>query len=414
MDNFLSPLRLAGSPGSFSETFSFRPVHPVTLANRAAAEERRALANLRVALHLARVRGDVDLAPRATTLVWGNTGPSRLLAMELVQLIGRLGDRTLDSIWLRLGCAVYSSCPAPVLAHMTHYTPKSIPMDRWMPISSFVLDAAAVTAPQTAYTSNRIVMVLALYVDWCHNTAGLPLDARALFRRETVNHFVKNSPHGLSDGTLRNYRSMILRVAEILLPEHNAFAMKPLNARTSVPPYSAEELDRLRLWARGQSTDLKERKAMVMLAFAAGAGLRAIEIAELRRGDVIFDTTGTLVKVGGDSGRLIPMVAEWEPFAKHALRDLDEGSLVFGVSARDVHRNVLTRFTAKSTGTERPRSDRLRATWLVRHLTAGTPMKALMQAAGVAKFENLARYLQYIPDLDTQQYRALLRMEATR
>lgn len=94
--------------------------------------------------------------------------------------------------------------------------------------------------------------------------------------------------------------------------------------------------------------------------------------------------------------------------------NLDEGALVFGVSGREVHRNVLTRFTAKSTGTERPRSDRLRATWLVRHLAAGTPMKALMQAAGVSKFENLARYLQYIPELDTQQYRALLRMEAKR
>ena len=414
MVNFSSPPRFTGSPGAFSRISSFPAVHPVTLANRAAAEERRTLSRLRTSLHLARVRGDVELAPRATSLVWGNIGPARLRAGELVQLMGSLGDRTLDSVWLLLACTVYSSCPAPVLLHMTQYTPKRIPMDRWMPISSFVLDAVAVTAPQTAYTSNRIVMVLTLYVDWCHNTAGLPLDARVLFRRETVDHFVKNSPRGLSEGTLRNYRSMILRVAEILLPEHNTFAMKPLNARTSVPPYSAAELDRLRLWARGQNTELKERKAMVMLAFGAGAGLRAIEIAELRRGDVVFDNAGAVVNVGGDSGRLIPMVAEWEPFAKHALRELDEGALVFGVSARDIHRNVLTRFTAKSTGTERPRSDRLRATWLVQHLTVGTPMKALMRAAGVSKFENLARYLQYIPELDTELYRALLRVEAKR
>ena len=63
----------------------------------------------------------------------------------------------------------------------------------------------------------------------------------------------------------------------------------------------------------------------------------------------------------------------------------------------------------RCSGTMRPRSDRMRATWVVRHLRAGTPIKELMRAAGISKFENLARSLEYVPDLDSREYRRRLR-----
>ncbi|SDM53211.1 hypothetical protein SAMN05216368_101240 [Cryobacterium flavum] len=57
----------------------------------------------------------------------------------------------------------------------------------------------------------------------------------------------------------------------------------------------------------------------------------------------------------------------------------------------------------------RPRSDRLRATWIVTHLQAGTRIKELTRALGVEKFENLPRYLEYVQALDVASYRAQLR-----
>lgn len=308
--------------------------------------------------------------------------------------------------------AVFKACGAGALVHMTDYTPRIAPQ-RWERIADFVRDTVAVTAPQTRYTSNRIFLVLSLYVDWAVNIQGLPMTAQVLFRRETISMFIARPPRELGEGTLRNYRSMLLRVAEVLLPEHNTIAMQPLNGRTSVAPYSAAEDEQLRLWAMGQNSDLRRRRAKAMLAFCGGAGLRAIEIAELDVGHIVFDG-GAIVTVVGNNAREVPVLAEWATFAREAVIGMESDTPVFGTRNRSSHRNLLSRFTEKTTGTLRPRSDQLRATWIVKHLTAGTPMKELMKAAGVEKFENLSRHLAYVPALDTTEYRQRLRLEASK
>ncbi|MFP7761840.1 tyrosine-type recombinase/integrase [Marisediminicola sp. LYQ85] len=330
---------------------------------------------------------------------------------QLRELVGSFISATFSS-HRSLVAKVLGACGRGALVHMSEYTPRLAPQ-RWEPIADFVRDAVAVTAPQTSYTSNRIFLVLSLYVDWAVNIVGLPMTTKVLFRRETIAMFIARPPRELGEGTLRNYRSMLLRVAEVLLPEHNATAMKPLNGRTSVAPYTEKEEEQLRLWAAGQNTDLRRRRAKAMIAFCGGAGLRAAEIAELNVGDVIFDG-GALVTVTGTNAREVPMLAEWAGFAHEALHDMEPDAPVFGTRNRNSHKNLLSRFTEKTSGPIRPRSDQLRATWIVKHLTAGTPMKELMRAAGVEKFENLARHLQYVPSLDTADYRRRLRLEAGR
>ncbi|MEI2715396.1 MAG: hypothetical protein V9E98_00015 [Candidatus Nanopelagicales bacterium] len=51
----------------------------------------------------------------------------------------------------------------------------------------------------------------------------------------------------------------------------------------------------------------------------------------------------------------------------------------------------------------------MRVTWIVGHLAAGSPVKALMQAAGVDSLEALNRYLRFVPDADVKVYRAAFR-----
>lgn len=349
------------------------------------------------------------LARRIGSLVFRALQYSPEERIVLGSLLGQFRSVT-DAASLRLVGRAFAACGGEALAHLMEYTPR-IDAQRWERIADFVRDTVAITAPQTSYTSNRIFLVLSLYVDWAVNIAGLPMTAKVLFRRETISMFIARPPRKLGEGTLRNYRSMLLRVAEILLPEHNTVAMKPLNGRTSVAPYTAKEDEALRLWAIGQNTELRRSRAMMMLAFCGGAGLRAIEIAELEVGHVTFDD-GVLVHVLGQNAREVPVLAEWAVFARTSLIGMDPSEPVFGTRNRESHKNLLSRFTEKTTGDIRPRSDRLRATWIVKHLTAGTPMKDLMRAAGVQKFENLSRHLQYVPALDTPDYRRRLRLEA--
>ncbi|RLP70319.1 hypothetical protein D9V29_10210 [Mycetocola manganoxydans] len=353
-----------------------------------------------------------DIRPRDTQLRWGRTAGTRGHGSSLVSLVGRF-DGPMSEADGALVVDTYRHCTEESLAQMENYKPR-MKNKYWREVGPFVRDSVAVAAPSTAYTAHRLLTPVATYTLWAWRDAGLPLEADVLFQRETIEHFIRSASGTLSEGTLRNYRSMLLRVSDVLVPECSPLAMKPLNDRASIAPYSEKELARLRNWAMGQSTETRRRKAAMMLSLCGGAGLKAVEVAELRREHVSIDADGILVQVESGNVRVIPLLAEWESWLVRGLGDTAAGHLVFGAPTRKHSRNVLSAFVDKADGVEHPRSDRLRATWILTHLTAGTPMKGLMKAAGVSKFENLSRYLQYIPELDTADYRRRLRIEATR
>lgn len=345
-------------------------------------------------------------------LTWGKTLWARRHAESLTKLIG--GPREGMSVGADSLCGSYHACSEEARIRIYAYRPRNIEPGRWAEIQNFVQDAASVAAPETAYAAHRLLVALAHYVNWSRN-AGLPLLANVLFQRAAVEHYVTTNRQVLSEGTLRNYRSMLLRVSEVLTPENNPRAMVALNGRTSTPPYDDDGVRRLKNWANGQSTDGKTRKARSMLCLCMGAGLRAIEVTALRREDLLIDDEGVLLRIQtGDVERLVPMLAVWEPLLRQAVTGLEAGDFLFGSADRTSYKNLVSNFVANSTGRERPRTDRMRATWIVTHLRARTDMRALMEAAGVSKFENLSRYLEFVPELDSVEYRKHLRNEATR
>jgi integrase len=296
---------------------------------------------------------------------------------------------------------------------MVRYQPE-ISAQRWERIREFVEDAVAVTVPNCAYTMERLLIVCSHYVDWAVNVASVPMQAKIVFRLELISRYTSEVMNQ-SEGTRRNYRAILLRIAEVLLPDNPTAELKALNSRVSMVPYSEEELTRLEFWARGQSTPRRERNAAVLLALCAGGGLWSNEVAEARRGDIHFDAQGVLVSVRGTNARQVPLLARWEPWLRIALEGLEDNDRVFGNKNRKNNsKNLVTAYIQDSVlppKTPRPQSNRMRATWLVTHLAARTDMRALMTASGVGKFENLARLLQHVPELDTVSYRAHLRGE---
>lgn len=92
------------------------------------------------------------------------------------------------------------------------------------------------------------------------------------------------------------------------------------------------------------------------------------------------------------------------------LDEADDELPLWGEPNRRHRSNLLSSFTQYTSGTL-PRGDRLRATRLVAHLQAGAPIKELLRAAGLDKFENLPRYLEYVSSLQMDDYLAALRGE---
>lgn len=290
---------------------------------------------------------------------------------------------------------------------ITNYV-STMDAESWAEIGPFVCDIVGVASPRTVYAATLLMSPTAQYVLWCRRSVGLPLNARVLFRRVTIELYVRQNADRLAEGTLRKYRSMLLRIAEVLLPEDNPSPMRPLNNKSPYAPYDSTDLARFRDWAGAQSTQLKRRKAAVILCLCAGAGMKSGEITRLARNAITIDESGILVHVRGKRARDIPLLCEWEPLLRHTLSGIDDADLVFGLPPRQRH--TLSAFIENTAGPHRPRSDRLRATWLVTHLSAETPMKAFMIAAGIHKLEAMSAYLEFVPALDTHGYRRSLRL----
>ena len=84
--------------------------------------------------------------------------------------------------------------------------------------------------------------------------------------------------------------------------------------------------------------------------------------------------------------------------------------LVFGWERTAHSPNSVHGFVARTHGhAPHLTAQRLRATWIVHHLTVGTPLSALMDAAGVMSLEAFTRYLRFVPSAEITEARRWLR-----
>jgi len=75
------------------------------------------------------------------------------------------------------------------------------------------------------------------------------------------------------------------------------------------------------------------------------------------------------------------------------------------------YQTLISGFVDRSdTSRVHPQTQRLRATWIVRHLAAGTPVVELMQAAGVESLEAFTRYVKFVPRVSRRVARDALRL----
>ncbi|WJY00408.1 MULTISPECIES: hypothetical protein [unclassified Curtobacterium] len=291
----------------------------------------------------------------------------------------------------------------------------TFPADRWAFIESFVLDAAVATAAAASLDVDRVLVVAAPYVDWVVNVNGYPAATMVVFHPVMVRRYVTRSDVSWADTTRRTYRSLLMRASEALVgsvPLEFA-ATSPQN---TAAPYSDLDLHLLESWARGQATAARRRSAGVTLALCTGAGLKANELLQVRRRDITVDTDGVLITVAR-TGRVVPLLARFEPLLLESAADVATDNWVFGSPKRIKHGiSTLTTFLYDTDrGNEPdPVTTRMRNTWLITHLIAGTNLRALMTAAGVTKFEHLDQLVAHVPALEDASYRRQLRAEVAR
>lgn len=297
-------------------------------------------------------------------------------------------------------------------AAITNYTP-DLPPEDWAAIGPFVRAAVTDCNDGTVYSARDLFKAATRHVWWCWRTAALPLERPVVFHPEVIGEFIDHGCPDWSRPTAANRRAQLLRMSELLLPpDIRPVRLPALWAdRRPLQPYTTAETVALRSWAAGQNTPYKMVNCHVLLALGLGAGLSAAEVCDSRAGHLHVDGDGVLVEVVGKRSRLVPVLAQWEP----VLIDLADAAMrpdlfLFRPGRTVTYKNSISNYVATTNvGRVHPSLQRMRTTWLVTHLTAGSPVKALMQVAGLDSLEALTRYLRFVPDGDVRAFRAAFR-----
>jgi integrase len=149
-------------------------------------------------------------------------------------------------------------------------------------------------------------------------------------------------------------------------------------------PYSTAEVSAIVSWASGLPTEHLRRNALALVSIGLGAGLSSQEISRLTAEDVVVDDAGVVVRIIGAKARDVPVLRRWEIHVEDFARE--SGTRPFVLPGRErILRHALSNLVERFARAGAPglRLQRLRTTWIVQQLVAGTPLPMLSAVAGV-------------------------------
>ncbi len=311
--------------------------------------------------------------------------------------------------------AVAAPLPTGVEALTIERFRPDMPEETWSVIADSVRAWVAECDAHGMLETRRLLGIVSQHVRWCWETAGLPLDKSVVFRHQIVAEFIDSGLPNAKPATRGSYRSTLMNAADILL-EGTQVIYRPPKLPDSDPacPYTASEITLLRYWAAGQATERRRIDATLLLALSLGAGLSTNEVMLAQAKHVTVDDAGVLIQVTGDRPRIVPVLAEWEEtIAAIAQAAWRPDLYLFRPTRRNITPNSVYNFVHRSNSKPFQISvQRLRATWLVTHLSSDTPVRALLAASGITTLKGLDRYLPFAPEADVATSRAALRRRA--
>ncbi len=286
------------------------------------------------------------------------------------------------------------------MRRIQRFTPNQLDPRVWAEIEDLVRETVTATNPPTAQAATNLSTVVAQLAAWAYGV-GLDVQPHVIFHPDTIDRWLAEGLAHKSSGTRTNYRTRVRKVGEAVLGRQ-LYPPTPLPVRTSDPatPYSGGELSEIGSAIRGLRTPHQRAGAFALLTLCAGAGLTAAEVNEVSTDDVDTAYGGLLIRVVGDRARCVPVWRHYETAVERLVRDA-EGGRLFLPRQPTLGVRRISRFQENLPPMDAPKLSvqRLRVTWIVRHLGDGVPLNVLADAAGVTP-EQLAKYSAHLRPVD--------------
>jgi len=280
----------------------------------------------------------------------------------------------------------------------------------------------AAPQPVTRIWVRGALSMVSRLADWCAET-GQPLTREHVFHPETQHRWLHAGPGAkLADGTITSYRSRLSVIGAALTTptEHLVPRVAGLSS-PAVSPHSTDEETALWAWSRGVRPLTRRQRVQGTLALCLGTGARRIDLAETRGHDIVRNDAGVHVTFhpntrSGVQQRTVTCTQAWEDRLWHIAQTTQPDHLIIapwrtkmtnlGAYDKSLHDAALQAPFALN-------PHRLRHTWLIRHLFAGTPLPILMPAAAISSLKHLAEILKTSPEPTADEFRAALRQAHT-
>lgn len=280
-------------------------------------------------------------------------------------------------------------------------------------------------APQPltdAWVSSALSIVGTL-ASWCVRTAQ-PLTRDHVFDPSTRLRFLHANPYlSLAESSKKTYRSRLDVVAGALDSALVDLAERPeLGDSEPETPLTRQQAAALWVWSTGVYR-LRRRRIQAIVVLGLGTGGRRRDLLAVRGRDVTEDEYGVHVTYPPSTGqgaygsfpeRTVTCHHEWEDRLRAvAAACPPDNYLVAPASATPLAGggfDMLLVRTFKATAPPmRFNCDRLRNTWLLRHMEEGTPLNVLLPNAAMSTLGQIERLIPYLPSADRDTTAEFLR-----
>lgn len=259
----------------------------------------------------------------------------------------------------------------------------------WDTIGAFIDDAVAEAAKATGKDARLLYPAAVPFVLWCWRTRGTSLVRERIFRPQPVEEFVHLGMTGYLKGSRATHRAALRLMVEVLNPQAAHREGFPIPRSAPTEPYSQSEVAALHSWALTRSTPGRRRDAMVLLVLGLGAGMATRELLAVETGDL--DLNSMVVIVWGSRPRVVPISETWQVPLLRVADQLESPGWAFRPGRHGVNPRQVTDFLNRSHTRLDIRPSRMRATWLLAHLEAGTAPRELLRISGLRNLAALDR-----------------------
>lgn len=266
----------------------------------------------------------------------------------------------------------------------------------WEELKPVVESVVTVAAKRTAREPRSLYPVATALAQWAWQTKGLELQPHKIFRKRVVEEFVHRGMGEYSRSSRATYRSALMAIVDAVTPVSEQTFKIPRSEPTR--PYSEAEIAALRSWSRHQGSAQRRLDASILLALGFGAGLATRELLSLRCADVTVAAGTTSVMVWDDRPRTVPVLPTWDGAIRAAVTERHADGWLFRPGRKGVRSAQVTDFLHRGQTTELDvHPVRMRTTWLLTHLRAGTPPQELLRIAGLEHLAALDRLTAFLP-----------------